>query len=654
MKKHFMYYVSAFVLCMLSVVLLGACGKKDYDMSNISLSDATFTYDGNAHTIELKGELPNGVTADYKYYSDATYETEVTSPVDAGKYYVVVKFTGDAKHNPIEDKTATLTINKAVYPNLDVTLRATYLDDDNQEKTVMAKDNGDGTLYLESINKEYTISVNSTTPNGTVTTEFYNELNADGTVKESSKSLSNKLTNYGDKVHIKITLSDENHEPISVVRTITIERKTVEIRTYEDLENMNKDLFTKSIEERVNLRYLLLNDIDCEGKVWKTIGVNFGQDYFVSEFNGNGHTISNFKLTEQSVVYTLEVNGETKTVTPNTPNQCVHLGFFGYIASAEIHDVTFDNVNVKFDMRALMLSDDNSRYTYYGTVFARAEYDPSFAAGSISSCTSIYNVTVKNSNIDIKAAKAYIGGIIGIEHNKNTNESTFLRKNLKVEDVNMNVSLCHWSKKFLNSNESYDRISIGGIVGETQSGDVVVYEDCKVINLNVVGKGYYDVLYNESTGAFINTVSAMNGGGYGTNKPLSVGGILGWNRSGAKEITLKNCEVTNLTAALYVKSKAHAQFNGLYGENSVQGNRQDSNGADIVDGEGNPIPALYEENCTFTGTTGIYILGGKLKEGVTPSEDNANIALGDNAGFVYTPDKYDPNYVYVNGVLVTE
>ena len=248
MKKHFMYYVSAFVLCMLSVVLLGACGKKDYDMSNISLSDATFTYDGNAHTIELKGELPNGVTADYKYYSDATYETEVTSPVDAGKYYVVVKFTGDAKHNPIEDKTATLTINKAVYPNLDVTLRATYLDDDNQEKTVMAKDNGDGTLYLESINKEYTISVNSTTPNGTVTTEFYNELNADGTVKESSKSLSNKLTNYGDKVHIKITLSDENHEPISVVRTITIERKTVETRTYEDLANMNKDLFTKSMK----------------------------------------------------------------------------------------------------------------------------------------------------------------------------------------------------------------------------------------------------------------------------------------------------------------------------------------------------------------------------------------------------------------------
>lgn len=648
MKKHFMYYVSAFVLCMLSVVLLGACGKKDYDMSNISLSDATFTYDGNSHTIELKGELPNGVTADYKYYSDATYETEVTSPVDAGKYYVVVKFTGDAKHNPIEDKTATLTINKAVYPNLDVTLRATYLDDDNQEKTVMAKDNGDGTLYLESINKEYTISVNSTTPNGTVTTEFYNELNADGTVKESSKSLSNKLTNYGDKVHIKITLSDENHEPISVVRTITIERKTVEIRTYEDLENMNKDLFTKSIEERVNLRYLLLNDIDCEGKVWKTIGSNFsdGQYYFVSEFNGNGHTISNFKLTEDSVNYELDINGATKTITSG---EHVQLGFFGYVVAADIHDVVFDNINVKFDMRALNMKNSGVKYTYFGVVMARAESDGKFAPSSnITSNTSIYNVSVKNSNINLAVGKAYVGGIIGCDHNKNTDTDTFLRKNLTVENVNIVTAMSHW--EVVN-----DRVTIGGIAAETQSEDVITYEDCKVINLNVIAKGYFDTIYDSSTGAFINTVSAMNGGGYRTDGKITLGGILGWNRGAAKYIDIKNCQVVNLTAALYVKEQSKAQFNGLYGFNSVNGDRMDSNGNKLLDSNGNAIPAFnVSDDCTFTGTTGVYILGGKLKEGVTPSEDDANIALGDNAGFVYTPDKYDPNYVYVNGVLVTE
>lgn len=636
MKKHFMYYVSAFVLCMFSCVLLTACGKTDYDMSGVSLQDATYTYDGNSHVLEVTGDLPAGVTAEYKYYVDETHETQATSTVDTGKYYVVVSFTGDAKHNPIEDMSAVMTINKADYPSLDVTIKATYKDDQNQDASVVARDNGDGTLYLEAINKEYTISVNSATQDGNITTEFYNRLNADGTVDETSKSLTNTLTNYGDKVYIKVTVSDDNHNPISVVKTITIERKTVEIRSYEDLVNMNRDVFSKSMDERLNLRYILLNDIDCEGQVWKTIGVNFGKDYFVSEFNGNGHTISNFKLTEESVDYTLDVNGETKTVKPNEANGCVHLGFFGYVASAEIHDVTFDNVDVKFDMRTISLTNSNPKYTYFGTVFARAEFDPTFAAGSTSSCTSVYNVTVQNSNIDVKAGKGYIGGIIGADHNKNTDEEVFLRKNLKVLDTNIVTAMPHWDSV-------KDRVSIGGIVGETQSGDVTVYEDCKVINLNVIGKSYFDVMYDSHGNS--NTVSATNGGGYSTEKPLSLGGILGWNRSGAKEITFKNCEVTNLTAALYVKSEAHAQFSGLYGKNSVVGNRQDSNGADIVDGEGNPIPALYEDNCTFTGTTAIYIVGGTLKDGEDGSTEN---------GFVYTPSKYNPNVVYVNGVKVTE
>lgn len=83
----------------------------------------------------------------------------------------------------------------------------------------------------------------------------------------------------------------------------------------------------------------------------------------------------------------------------------------------------------------------------------------------------------------------------------------------------------------------------------------------------------------------------------------------------------------------------------MYGKNSVEGNRQDSNGADIVDGEGNPIPALYEDNCTFTGTTAIYIVGGTLKDGEDDSTETP---------FVYTPSKYNPNVVYVNGVKVTE
>ena len=652
MKKHFMYYVSAFVLCMLSVVLLGACGKKDYDMSNISLSDATFTYDGNAHTIELKGELPNGVTADYKYYSDATYETEVTSPVDAGKYYVVVKFTGDAKHNPIEDKTATLTINKAVYPNLDVTLRATYLDDDNQEKTVMAKDNGDGTLYLEAINKEYTISVNSTTPNGTVTTEFYNELNADGTVKESSKSLSNKLTFFGDKVHIKITLSDENHEPISVVRTITIERKTVEIRTYEDLENMNIDLYSKSVDERRNYKYVLMNDIDCEGKVWKTIGPAFGYkgEYFVSEFDGNGHTISNFKITEESVDYTLKnVPGRTDdvVVSPSVyaaANQCLHFGFFGYVVSSEIHDVVFDNVTTSINMKTLHDKNGVSIHVYYGTAISRFETDGSYAPTGANACSSVYNVTVKNANINVQGGKIYIGGVLGVDHNLNTSSQTFLRKNLVAENINITASQWALDKKSVWR----DRITVAGIIAETQSKDVVNYEDCKAININAIVKAH---AIDNGSGT---TLSPQNPFDIYTKKNINIGGIIGFNNTkGSAGVSVTNC-TSSLNAKLYVETLDQVKFNKVYGDNNAPGNVKGEDGNDLVDANGQPIPAFQVNNCTYTGVVEVYIMGGTIKDGIDANPDQEGTAIGDDKYTSYTPDKYDPNYVYVNGVLVTE
>ncbi|MDY5041594.1 MAG: hypothetical protein SPF07_01285 [Eubacteriales bacterium] len=643
MKKHFMYYVSAFVLCMFSCVLLTACGKTDYDMSGVSLQDATYTYDGNSHVLEVTGDLPTGVTAEYKYYVDETHETEATSTVDTGKYYVVVSFTGDAKHNPIEDMSAVMTINKADYPSLDVTIKATYKDDQNQDASVVARDNGDGTLYLESINKEYTISVNSATQDGNITTEFYNRLNADGTVDETSKSLTNTLTNYGDKVYIKVTVSDDNHNPISVVKTVNIERKTVEIRTYEDLENMNKDLFTKTMEERVNLRYLLLNDIDCEGKVWKTIGPgyqNSGKN-FVGEFNGNGHTISNFKLTEDSLNYTLDLGTSIEKVSTaiyGSSTSCIHIGFFGYVVSADIHDITFDNVTTSIDMKKLNDEDKVSIHAYYGTAVARCEANDTIVS-NINPCSSIYNVTVKNTNINIQAGKMFVGSVIGTDANKNTDTKTFLRKNLKAENVNIAVAQWALDKKAVQRN----RMSVGGIVAETQDGNIANYEDCIVRNVNVEIKAHS---LDNGSGT---TLSPQNPFDIYTKSNLNVGSILGYNKNSHAGVSLNNCISSNFNAKIYADNLDQVKFSGSYGNNDAKGN---VDGA--VDTNGQPIPAFQVNNCTYTGVVEVYIMGGTIKDGIDANPDQAGTAIDDDMYTSYTPDKYDPNYVYVNGELVTE
>lgn len=88
--------------------------KATYDMSGVTLGNKTVTYNGNAHAVELAGDLPEGVTSEIKYYSDEAHTTEVKTPTNAGTYYAVASFAStDANYEAIDSKTATLTINKA-------------------------------------------------------------------------------------------------------------------------------------------------------------------------------------------------------------------------------------------------------------------------------------------------------------------------------------------------------------------------------------------------------------------------------------------------------------------------------------------------------------------------------------------------------------
>ena len=77
--------------------------KATYDMSGVVFADKTVTYDGATHSIEATN-LPDGVSVTY----DNNGET------DAGTYTITASFTGNENYNEIADKTATLTINKAV------------------------------------------------------------------------------------------------------------------------------------------------------------------------------------------------------------------------------------------------------------------------------------------------------------------------------------------------------------------------------------------------------------------------------------------------------------------------------------------------------------------------------------------------------------
>lgn len=78
--------------------------KATYDISNITFPNNSFSYDGEIHSLEFVGTLPDGVTV--------TYENNAQSM--PGTYEVTLIFNVDSNHNPIESMTATLSISSAI------------------------------------------------------------------------------------------------------------------------------------------------------------------------------------------------------------------------------------------------------------------------------------------------------------------------------------------------------------------------------------------------------------------------------------------------------------------------------------------------------------------------------------------------------------
>ena len=149
--------------------------KATYDMSGVVFENTTVTYNGEEHSI-FATNLPAGVSVAY----------EGNGKVNAGTYTVTAKFSGDAtNYYLIENKTATLTIDKATYDmsgvvfddltvkydggqhsitatNLPEGVSVTYENNNQIEKgeyTIIAKFTGDSVNYELIANKTATLTI---------------------------------------------------------------------------------------------------------------------------------------------------------------------------------------------------------------------------------------------------------------------------------------------------------------------------------------------------------------------------------------------------------------------------------------------------------------------------------------------------------------
>jgi len=131
--------------------------KAVYDMSGISFTGKSVGYDGETHSIEISGTLPEGVTVSY----------EGNGVNAAGKHKVVAKFTGDsANYEPIPDMEAYIELIEGKIPGISFTGKTVVFNGETQSLSI------EGNLP-EGTTVEYEGNGQRNVGTYTVTAKFY-------------------------------------------------------------------------------------------------------------------------------------------------------------------------------------------------------------------------------------------------------------------------------------------------------------------------------------------------------------------------------------------------------------------------------------------------------------------------------------------------
>lgn len=295
----------------------------------------------------------------------------------------------------------------------------------NEEVFSFSQDSSDNLIRYVNAGETLDVTVFRQNPSS----EQYNLVSQDDSIIKFKEKLSDNVFRFettgsvGGSTAIKLETSNAKFRDLSLTVRVGIgeKEKPFFVRNYTDLNNIGR---SSNFAKTAN--YLQVADIDMSvaNSAWTPICNN---DTFMGSYNGNNHTIFNFKM-EQSAS-TEDVNADVNDSTNYVSADIRSAGLFYAIGfDAAVTKLNFDTVTIKgdFDTIGVLAAANNGVAKF---------------------------IKVNNANLEATNSTAVIGGVVGVM-NGNTEYSAKMMYSNYVGDIK-------------------GGLTVAGIVGQNKGGLVM-------------------------------------------------------------------------------------------------------------------------------------------------------------------------------------
>ncbi|MDF9831366.1 GLUG motif-containing protein [Parabacteroides sp. PF5-6] len=328
-----------------------------------------------------------------------------------------------------------------------------------------------------------------------------------------------------------------------------------QLEAFREAVNNNDNYDGKTVE--------LVADIDLKDVTdWTPIGIN--NVAFNGTFNGNGHTISNLKISEDNPYY--------------------FRGLFGELDGATIKDLILKDVLIEKNNDPVVVPDDNKRIATGALV--------AFMYNSTIENCHVISGTIYASVLTVDDSEVNTGGLIGYLNNNVENNISLCSNNAKVISDEMSKSSYVGGLIGVSAKGAVDRCfnqgeittkgateiqNVGGLVGAAGSnsniinsynvGNIVVEADTKVYTGGIAGYTTNMMI------AFCYSYADITGG---TSANSSTGGIvgfldnagIGFSLSLSEKLTGGEGEIGFVCGTLFEESRITEVYSWVKGMNA--------------------------------------------------------------------------------------